>query len=44
MSETSDNMKRIVINDESQGSVATHLGCGGFRTNHFFEICRSVCC
>ena len=35
-SENSDNLKPyIVINDKSQGSVATHFRCGGMFNNAF---------
>ena len=34
-SENSDNLKHIVINNKSQGSVAAHLRCGGLFSYHF---------
>ena len=42
MSETSDNMKIIVIDDKSQGSVATHLGVVDYSVITLLQMYRSV--
>jgi len=38
MSKLGDNLKRIVIKDKSQGSVATHLGRGLYGDHFILQI------